>query len=115
MTVRVDRDTLTAFSEGREGDFDPRKVSELLRLHADCEGVVRDLRGRLKAATQEVATSKSRLDQLETRYQSLLNDHMELLAERKRLEGRLQALHRRRADLKAGELRSGTRTTWRLP
>jgi len=46
--------------------------------------------GKLPYKQEEI-----RLDQLETRYQSLLNDHMELLAERKRLEERLQALHRR--------------------
>ncbi|HKZ23543.1 MAG TPA: hypothetical protein VJ224_03990 [Thermoplasmata archaeon] len=109
VAVRVDRDVLQALGGGRRENPDSEEVSEFLRLHKDCEPLVRGLRRSLEAANQELAASKSRFEELETKHRSLLHDHMELLAERRRLEERIQALHRRRADLKANDVRNRTR------
>jgi chromosome segregation ATPase len=109
--VRVDKEVLASFSASRKGTPNPEKVSELRRAHAECELTVRDLQGSLEAARRELVASKSRVEELEARHRSLLDDHRQLLAGRKRLEDRVQDLPRRLAEIKANGGRGGPKNS----
>jgi len=109
--VRVDKEVLASLSASRKGTPNREKVSEVLRAHAECERTVRDLQGSLEAARRELVASKSRVEDLEARHRSLLDDHRQLLVERKHLEDRVRDLPRRRAEIKASGGRGGPKNS----
>ncbi len=95
MAVRIDRE-LAFLANGV-----PRDVSDLIRAHLECERKMETMARSLSTTRRELQAAIEGQKAAEERYESLRKDHMELLVERRRLEGRVRDLRERLEGLRA--------------
>jgi len=98
VSVRLETDLLSRLAGDPLAPITRRSVSNLLRAHLECEEKVEALATALEGARREARAAKAHSEELRTRVQELQEGRRELLAECRRLEERVQSLHRRRTD-----------------